>query len=361
MSFPAHPAMNKNTLASPRGARPGYVPRLILIIIAVLAAFGVQAETLRAQSQKPKIIIITGGQNYKYTKLQSLALQMGLKCSFDGIPSDDCDAALIMTGWGDVFPRVISTGMLGVIDTYVKKGGRAALFVTTRIDLYNSFFADMHSVIISKEILKKADSLVLAGEKILPLWKGIIVGAKPVASAIRIGSYFSGDLSSGEVTYIKSEESDKNRAVSIVKRHGKGELILSQATFSGTFYNMDGWIFHDDQFEEFDNEEAARRLLNWLVHGTKTETKTGAKPTDSLPVEQKASGLRITRLVVADSPIDPTHKELIAADRPFYCFAYWFQPKGMDKVKVAFTIKEAGSGKTLHEMSIDRPRRGESD
>ena len=277
MSLPAQPEINKNTLASPRGARPGYVPRLILIIIAVLAAFGVQAETLRAQSQKPKIMIITAGQNYKYTKLQGLALQMGLKCSLDGILSDDCDAVLIMTGWGDAFSQSISNRMLGAIDTFVSEGGRAALFVTPKIELYNSFFADKHSVIISKEILKKADSLVLAGEKILPLWKGIIVGAKRVDGEIRIGSYFSGDLSSGEVTYMNSEESGKNRAVSIVKRHGKGELILSQATFSCTFYYMNGWIFHDDQFEEFDNEEAARRLLNWLVHGTKTETKTGTK------------------------------------------------------------------------------------
>jgi hypothetical protein len=228
-----------------------------------------------SSADTPKIRIEDGSgyssywDEYGLTKLHGVALDSGIKLEGEG-PYQGFRGILAFSGSVAGEPSLGPGTLIDIVE-FVRAGGRAVIFIMPESwsNEFNSTLGDLFSLAVARERIAMGDGLIFDGGELLPLWEGLTVGAvRPegwVSAVPYLFSYLSGRVEQGPTTTIASEESGRSRVSSILLEIGRGELLLAQATGMNDISAFEGFFLADQQIDRLDNEEAGRRLLEWLV------------------------------------------------------------------------------------------------
>ena len=248
---------------------------LLLIMIPCSSVLWAQQDAERPEIKRIKVYSGLRGTIGEFTKLQGLALEVGAKLDAKG-GLKGASGILAFSGWGGwnaSVTRIPSETLLD-IDSFVRNGGRAVLFMTSAtIDEMNPLLTDLYTLALAKEEVISKPNIVLPGEGFFPFWRDLRVGCGSGGDyKCRIVSYIAGRIpDTAMVTKLKSEETGRNRPMSIRIKHGKGTLWISHSPSTyggGNSCRISGSFFHDRQVDRLDNSEAARRILKWLAFGS---------------------------------------------------------------------------------------------
>jgi hypothetical protein len=221
----------------------------------------------------PKILLLSSDSDNSinsFSKLQGLALENGIKIENNGNP-EAFSGVIAYTGWGgwNASRTYLGAATLLDIDTFVRKGGRAIIFVTPiSSDDFKSTLGDLYTLTLASELIIWDESIVIEGGDLFSLWEGLSIGSADNAYETYIANYIAGNTSEGKTTTIFSDETGEVRTSSIIIQVGEGflALVLSPCTYGGgNLCRIEGAFFSDFQIDRLDNMEAAESLLYWLA------------------------------------------------------------------------------------------------
>jgi len=244
--------------------------------VAYMKVTGVAYDN--AECSELKRIKVYSGSRYDtiggLTKLQGFALEVGAKLYAEG-DLNGANGVIAFSGWGggNAGHSKIPSGALLDIDAFVRNGGRAVFFMTSAsTDEMNPLITDLYMLALAKEIIANKPNIVSPGEGFFPFWKDLRVGCGSVHNyRCQILSYIGGRIpKTATIAKLKSEESNRERPISVELKLGNGRLWISNTPCmngGGNPCHMSGSFLHDRQIDRLDNTEAARRLIKWLAQG----------------------------------------------------------------------------------------------
>lgn len=251
---------------------------ITMIVTAILVLWfltiGAHQEAVGSEIKQVRFYSGRSSDIGKFTKLQGLALEVGAKLVGRG-DLKEASGVMAFSGWGGwnaSVTRMPAEALLD-IDTFVKNGGRAVVFMTSAtIDQMNPLLADLYQLALAKERIVNKPNLVLPGDAFFPFWRNLRVGCGTSGNyQCQILSYIAGRIPENAVlATLKSEQSGRDRPISVQIKHGRGTLWVSHSSSiygGGDACRISGAFFHDSQIDRLDNSQAARRLIKWLVSG----------------------------------------------------------------------------------------------
>jgi hypothetical protein len=223
--------------------------------------------------ETPQILFLSSDSENSmnsFSKLQGLALENGIKIENSG-NTEAFSGVIAYTGWGGWnAPRTyLGAATLLEIDNFVRKGGRAVIFVTPiSSDDFNSTLGELYTLTLASELIIWDQLIVIDGADLFSIWEGLSMGSADDAYETYIANYIAGNTSEGETTIIFSDETWGARTSSIIIQVGEGflALVLSPCSYGGgNLCRIEGTFFSDSQIDRLDNMVAAETLIFWLT------------------------------------------------------------------------------------------------
>lgn len=192
------------------------------------------------------------------SKFTTLCLKNDIEV-FDEYDPAFCDSTVLM-----ILP-IGGHSEIQAMNDYVRKGGIGVYYYSGLSNVereLNNFF----EVSINNEIISEDASLILDGGIWAFFSDDLKVGIVS-EDYYKIVEYI--DNINGEIIWyskIKSEQTNKDRYFSLLKQIGKGCVLFSPLPYyRGEFYNHFSIFLGDKTIDYYDNEEYAKRLIDWAL------------------------------------------------------------------------------------------------
>jgi hypothetical protein len=256
---------------------------VIRISMKVILTFIVLISPL-ASAELPTVLLVdkmAGWDGYNYQKLQVIAAKAGVKLVVDNSTKSsnpnflDYPGLIVMSGGGGHNHKshgYIQEAEILQLLRYVKDGGRLWLFVLPSLADFNPLLQDSFEFMVVEEKVTNANSkeVHLNGDFLSELWRGLMVGSgRAYESNLGIKGYFESLNADHEISEYTSAESGRPRTTGISGCIGLGSF-MAVASFAsgggGIKYRNLGNMLTDENIENWDNEEAAERVIRWLTN-----------------------------------------------------------------------------------------------